>query len=152
MADRPTLLIPTPSHLKVLGDTHLQSQLKSVGQVLYKTTCPPVGESPCILGTPIHSFRPGDEVWVKDWKHTHPSNVDWPTHNNTYNLYHPQSFWPHTTDPPLMSKKDQSGTDLLDFTSITIKPPKSYSQKGPPKYWTQNWGIQHGVILSSWHP
>ncbi|KAF6390320.1 hypothetical protein mRhiFer1_007894 [Rhinolophus ferrumequinum] len=65
----PCLLTSLPGDIRHLGFSSLQNQMAALGKVLTDVRAYILERAPISLEAPVHPFIPGDQVWVKDWKH-----------------------------------------------------------------------------------
>ncbi|XP_053259604.1 protein NYNRIN-like [Podarcis raffonei] len=59
------MLSPIP-----VQDVELNNYVQSLSRVFLSLNRWAQAQTPCILVEPLHQFKPGDEVWVKDWAQT----------------------------------------------------------------------------------
>ena len=64
----PVIRQVTTDLLQVRGDG-ISQQMEQLGKVINQVTKFVQERIPFPLGEQMHEFIPGDQVWVKDWKH-----------------------------------------------------------------------------------
>ncbi|KAK1346461.1 hypothetical protein QTO34_000317 [Cnephaeus nilssonii] len=65
---RPPPLIWPKGDLGEIGNLEIQKQLQGLGKTVFEVHRWVTDQLPISLGTAIHPYKPGDQVWVKDWK------------------------------------------------------------------------------------
>ncbi|KAK1345473.1 LOW QUALITY PROTEIN: hypothetical protein QTO34_007930 [Cnephaeus nilssonii] len=134
---RPPPLIRPKGDLGEIGNLEIQKQLQGLGKTVFEVHRWVTDRLPISLGTAVHPYKPGDQVWVKDWKkepphaylegtlsshtnHSHSSQGlnTWIHHSRVKTAYQPsdaQPEWKMTSDqkPPLRITLKKT-TDLAD--------------------------------------
>jgi hypothetical protein len=63
--------------LKEIGDLTLRQQMKALGLTFSKINDWVWERLPVRLTTPMHPYRPGDAIWVKEWN-VHKASLERP--------------------------------------------------------------------------
>ena len=65
----PPIIEQVSTNLSQVRGDEISQQLEQLGKVINQVTKFVQERVPFPLGEQIHEFVPGDQVWVKDWKH-----------------------------------------------------------------------------------
>ncbi len=65
---RPPPLISLKGNTRELGDLDLHKQLQGLGLTISQIHKWVTDRIPMSLGITVHPHKPGDQVWIKDWK------------------------------------------------------------------------------------
>jgi hypothetical protein len=63
----PSLIKGIWGDLKEIGDLTLRQQMQAIGMALSKIDDWVQERLPVSLTTPMHPYRPGDAIWIKEW-------------------------------------------------------------------------------------
>ena len=65
---RPPPLVKFKGDLTELGNLEIQKQLQGLGKTVFEILRWVTDRIPVSLGVTVHPHKPGDQVWIKDWK------------------------------------------------------------------------------------
>ena len=65
----PPIIRQVTTDILQVGGDGISQQIEQLGKVINQVTKFVQERRPFPLGEQIHEFIPGDQVWVKDWKH-----------------------------------------------------------------------------------
>ena len=66
---RPPIIKQVSTNLPQVRGDGISQQMEQLGKVINQVIKFVQEKVPFPLGEEIHEFTPGDQVWVKDWKH-----------------------------------------------------------------------------------
>lgn len=66
--ERPPPLVKLKGDVQELGDLEIRKHWQGLGETVLEVHRWVTDRRPMSLGMTVHSYKPGDQVWIKDWK------------------------------------------------------------------------------------